>query len=139
MVTSIGGDAAPRHTPDEYDVGSRDPRVDIFVAQRPWGEFRQFVSNEQVTVKIISVSPGQRLSLQRHSHRGEMWQILDGPMDITINDRQFVAQPGESVWVPHGAVHRLGNSGDAPCRILEVAFGHFDEEDIVRLEDDYTR
>ena len=96
-------------------------------------------SNETVTVKIITVVPGHRLSLQRHTHRGELWQILDVPMDITVDDREFVAQPGESVWVPHGSVHRLGNSGDRPGRILEVAFGLFDECDIERLQDDYTR
>ena len=70
---------------------------------------------------------------------GELWQILDVPMDITVDDREFTAQPGESVWVPHGSVHRLGNSADRPGRILEVAFGLFDEGDIERLQDDYTR
>jgi hypothetical protein len=33
----------------------------------------------------------------------------------------------------------MGNSGDQPGRLLEVAFGHFDEADIERLEDDYAR
>jgi mannose-1-phosphate guanylyltransferase/mannose-6-phosphate isomerase len=107
--------------------------------ERPWGKFQQFVSNEQVTVKIITVEPGHRLSLQRHEHRGEMWQILDGPIDITVGDRTWPAQPGELVWVPCGATHRMGNSGSRPSRLLEVAFGHFDEDDIERLEDDYAR
>jgi mannose-6-phosphate isomerase len=111
----------------------------MFVVERPWGQFQQFVSNETVTVKIITVEPGHRLSLQRHRHRGEMWQILDGPIDIVVDDRQWQAQPGEVVWVPHGAVHRMGNSGGEPGRLLEVAFGHFDENDIERLEDDYSR
>ena len=131
-------DFAPRVTPDAYDVGNRNPTTDIFVVERPWGQFQQFVSNEQVTVKIITVQPGHRLSLQRHEHRGEMWQILDVPIDITVGERTWVAQPGESVWVPHGATHRMGNSGAAPGRVLEVGFGYFDESDIERLEDDYT-
>jgi mannose-6-phosphate isomerase len=127
------------HTQSEYDPGDRDPTVDIFAVERPWGKFQQFVSNEQVTVKIITVEPGHRLSLQRHEHRGEMWQILDGPIDITVGDRTWPAQPGELVWVPCGATHRMGNSGSRPSRLLEVAFGHFDEDDIERLEDDYAR
>ena len=127
------------HTQSEYDQGDRNPTVDIFVVQRPWGQFQQFVSNETVTVKIITVQPGHRLSLQRHQHRGEMWQILDGPIDITVGDRTWPAQPGELVWVPCGATHRMGNSGSRPSRLLEVAFGHFDEDDIERLEDDYAR
>ena len=99
------------HTQSEYDQGDRNPTVDIFVVERPWGQFQQFVSNETVTVKIITVEPGHRLSLQKHEHRGEMWQILDGPIDITVGEREWLAQPGEMVWVPWGATHRMGNSG----------------------------
>ena len=132
-------DLAPAHTPEDYDLGDRNPAEDIFVAERPWGQFQQFVSNEQVTVKIITVQPGHRLSLQRHDHRGEMWQVLDVPIDVTVDDRTWSAQPGETVWVPRNAVHRMGNSGERPGRLLEVGFGHFDEADIERLQDDYAR
>ena len=127
------------HTPDDYVLGDRDPTDDIFVAERPWGTFQQFVSNEQVTVKIITVEPSHRLSLQRHNHRGEMWQVLDVPIDITVDDQTWTAEVGETVWVPRGSTHRMGNSGSQPGRLLEVAFGHFDEGDIERLQDDYAR
>lgn len=109
------------------------------IAERPWGRFRQFTSGQPVTVKLITVEPGHRLSLQKHDHRDEFWQILDTPMEVTVGDRSWTAQVGEQVWVPSGAVHRLGNSSDRPCRILEIAYGDFDEGDIERLDDDYTR
>ena len=51
----------------------------------------------------------------------------------------WCSAPGDRVLVPAGAVHRLGNSGTEPLRVLEIAFGHFDEDDIERLEDDYAR
>ena len=41
--------------------------------------------------------------------------------------------------MPQGARHRMGNSGTAAGRLLEIAFGTFDEGDIERLEDDYAR
>jgi mannose-6-phosphate isomerase len=116
-----------------------DPRAQVFVADRPWGQFQQFVENAPVTVKIITVQPGHRLSLQRHHHRGEFWQVLDVPIDITVDDRSWTAQPGEQVWVPQGSTHRMGNSGELPGRLLEIAHGDFDEGDIERLQDDYTR
>ncbi|WP_460461000.1 phosphomannose isomerase type II C-terminal cupin domain [Angustibacter peucedani] len=119
--------------------GALDEGLASFVVERPWGQFQQFVENERVTVKIITVQPGHRLSLQRHSHRGEFWQVLDVPIDICVGDRQWVAQPGEQIWVPCGALHRMGNSGSEPGRLLEIALGDFDEADIERLEDDYTR
>ena len=127
------------HTQSEYDQGDRNPTVDIFVVERPWGQFQQFVSNETVTVKIITVEPGHRLSLQTHDHRGEFWQVLDVPIEVTVGERTWTAQPGEAVWVPCHAVHRMANQGQQSGRLLEIAYGEFDESDIVRLEDDYAR
>ena len=127
------------HEAVEYVVGDRDPRGDIFSVERPWGEFKQFVSNETVTVKVITVAPGHRLSLQSHGQRGEMWQVLDGPIFVEVDDHAWAAQPGETVWVPRGAMHRMSNPGSASGRILEVAFGYFDEGDITRVQDDYHR
>lgn len=112
---------------------------EVFVAERPWGKFQQFLSNEAVTVKIITVNPGHRLSLQTHGHRDEMWQVLDVPIDIQIDDHIWTAQPGERIWAPQGCRHRMGNSGTEPGRVLEIAFGDFDESDIERLQDDYAR
>lgn len=116
-----------------------DRASDVFTAQRPWGDFQQFVTNEPVTVKIITVAPGHRLSLQRHARRDELWQALDVPLDVTVGERTWSLGAGERAFVPVGTAHRMGNSGDRPARVLEVAFGHFDEADIERLEDDYTR
>lgn len=121
------------------DEVADDRTRDVFVAERPWGEFQQFVTNEQVTVKIITVQPGHRLSLQTHGQRGEMWQVLDVPIDVEVDDRSWSARPGERVWAGRGSRHRMGNSGTRPGRVLEVAFGHFDETDIERLQDDYAR
>jgi mannose-6-phosphate isomerase-like protein (cupin superfamily) len=122
-------------------VTSRHPsRADqLFVAARPWGQFQQFVANEQVTVKIITVQPGHRLSLQKHGNRDEMWQVLDAPIYVEVDGRSWDAQVEEIVWVPAGAEHRMTNRGDRPGRLLEIAFGDFDEDDIVRIEDDYAR
>lgn len=116
-----------------------DPTADICVSQRPWGEFMQLACNTPVTVKIITIEPGQRLSLQRHEQRGELWQILDGSIDVTIGTFERMATPGEIVWIPQGTVHRMTNCGETAGRVLELAFGEFDEDDIERLDDDYGR
>ncbi len=116
-----------------------DRRDDVFVVQRPWGSFQQLASNEPVTVKTITVQPGQRLSLQRHEQRAEMWQVLSGHLDITVDDRTWSAAEGELVWIGVGQLHRLGNSTTEPGTLLEIGFGHFDEDDIERLHDDYSR
>lgn len=116
-----------------------DPRPDMFVEERPWGRFEQLVCNQPATVKIITVLPGCRLSLQTHAGRAEFWRVLDGTVDLTVGEETRPAGPGDEAWIPIGAIHRIGNSGEAPARILEIAFGDFDEGDIVRLDDDYHR
>jgi mannose-6-phosphate isomerase-like protein (cupin superfamily) len=118
---------------------SPETQLNVFVSERPWGSFQQFVENQPVTVKIITVQPGHRLSLQRHAHRAEMWQALDVPMTVRVGKQTWTLEVGERLVVPAGELHRLGNDTDQPGRILEIAFGDFDECDIERLEDDYTR
>ena len=117
----------------------RDILDAIEVSERPWGRFEKFVENQAVTVKVITVDPGQRLSLQRHDHRAEMWRALDEPVTAEVDGDLTTLQAGDTVLVPQGGVHRLGNPGSRPARILEIAFGDFDEADIERLEDDYRR
>ena len=108
-------------------------------SERPWGRFEQFATNEQVTVKIITVEPGQRLSLQRHQLRSELWTIIDGPVDVEVSGIPGSLNSGEHIWIPQLAMHRMGNSSPQTVRVLEVAFGHFDEDDIERFDDDYER
>lgn len=116
-----------------------DRTRDVFVVERPWGHFQQFATNEPVTVKVLTINPGQRLSLQHHAARHEMWQVLDHPVEITLGERTWQAQPGDLVWVPVGTPHRMGNTGEQTARLLELAFGDFDEDDITRVQDDYRR
>ena len=111
----------------------------LISSERPWGHFDQFATNEQVTVKIITVEPGQRLSLQRHRMRSELWTVIDGPVDVEVSGVPDSLTSGEHAWIPPLAMHRMGNSSANTVRVLEVAFGHFDEEDIERFDDDYER
>ena len=116
-----------------------DPRSAMFIEERPWGTFEQFCLNEPTTVKIITVQPGQRLSLQTHSTRAEFWRILDGSLDVTVAQETQRASAGASFWIPVGTAHRLSNPTATPGRVLEIAFGNFDEGDIERLHDDHGR
>ncbi|MEU5883233.1 phosphomannose isomerase type II C-terminal cupin domain [Spirillospora sp. NPDC047279] len=113
-------------------------RLDIVTDERPWGRFERFTLNEASTVKIIHVAPGQRLSLQRHRHRDELWVALDAGAVFEVAGRRIEPEVGERVLIRAGDTHRMGSAGPA-VRVLEVAFGDFDEDDIERLEDAYGR
>ena len=108
--------------------------------EKPWGRFEQLTHNAPSTVKIITVEPGGALSLQYHHLRDELWIVLDAGARIELGTEVFEPQAGVKVFIPRTTPHRLSASGgDRPVRILEVSFGQFDEDDIVRLDDVYGR
>jgi mannose-6-phosphate isomerase len=108
-------------------------------SRRPWGGFTQYCLNTQSTVKLIEVAAGSELSLQRHSHRAELWIALDDSLLVEVAGRSWTPAAHEEIWIPAGATHRLSAPGERGGRIVEVAFGHFDEDDIERLSDRYGR
>jgi mannose-6-phosphate isomerase len=105
---------------------------------RPWGRFRQYANNEAVTVSLMTVQPNQRLSLQSHTGRAELWIVLDAGAIVQVNDAVMHPDAGDEIWIPANARHRLSSAGPA-VRVLEVAFGNWQQDDILRYEDDFNR
>jgi mannose-6-phosphate isomerase len=109
-------------------------------AVRPWGSWLVLDVGPGYKVKRIKVNPRSRLSLQAHQHRSEHWVIVQGTATCRVGRRQAVAGAGDRVDVPLGAVHRIANVHDEELIIIEVQLGRYTEEDdIVRLDDDYGR
>jgi mannose-1-phosphate guanylyltransferase/mannose-6-phosphate isomerase len=106
---------------------------------RPWGKFEQFTWNEKTTVKIITVNPGQQLSIQRHQKRSEFWVALDDGLITYLEGEWRVLHKGGTFHIAANKIHSIRNEYKTPARFLEIAFGHFDEDDIERLEDKYGR
>ncbi len=105
---------------------------------RPWGNFERFTLNQQTTVKIVTVNPGESISLQTHEHRDEFWRVLSGSGKVVIDGIEHDAKTGEQFFGKRGNKHRV-EGGPSGMQILEIAFGEFDETDITRLEDRYGR
>lgn len=105
---------------------------------RPWGNFVEFVKNQPCTVKIITVEKGQSFSLQYHEDRDEFWRILSGDGVATVGGARKDIIPGEDYFVPRKSLHRI-EAGSEDVILLEIAYGNFDESDIVRVEDKYNR
>lgn len=112
--------------------------MDIYSEDRPWGSFEKFHENEQCTVKLIYVNANSRLSLQYHSERWEFWKIVKGSAEVQLEEKLLILKEGESLVIPMRAKHRVKAVG-GQCIILEISYGRFKEDDIVRLEDDYRR
>lgn len=140
-----------------------------FDFERPWGGFlvvnetqaqkfaNQFfdgIAIERLKIggklspKILIVSPNSRLSWQYHHRRAEVWRVYQGTVGIirsNDNDQKpiLTLNEGDQVRLNQGERHRLIGF-DQQAVVAEI-WQHTDlnnpsnEEDIVRLQDDFGR
>ena len=109
-------------------------------ANPPWGQWEVLLSEEKYQVKRIIVLPGHRLSYQTHKYRCEHWVAVQGQGVITLEGREIILNPGETVDIPAEAAHRVANRSSETFVFIEVQRGSYlGEDDIVRLEDSYGR
>jgi mannose-6-phosphate isomerase-like protein (cupin superfamily) len=128
-------------TPDKKKQTEEMTRFknDIVEDIRPWGKFRSFPHRSAGSIKIITVNPGETLSLQYHKRRSEFWVVLDRGLEVTVGDKVWQPGKNEEIFIPAQAPHRMKCIGDTSARIMEIWIGDSDESDIVRLEDKYGR
>jgi mannose-6-phosphate isomerase len=112
----------------------------MYSETRPWGSFYVLDEGAGFKVKRIAVTPGGRLSLQSHKHRGEHWTVVTGTATVTVGTRVTGLQRSEHIDIPQGEKHRLENLSSGMVEIIEVQFGDYlGEDDIIRYDDVYNR
>lgn len=111
---------------------------------RPWGVFQVLLEGPTYKVKEIVVNPGERISLQSHKYRSEVWVCVKGKGtamlegDVVFDERKLY--PGKTAYIPAETQHRLINTGLEELVIIETQIGtYLGEDDIVRYQDDYGR
>ncbi len=133
---------------------------------RPWGGFHcihpddldKFIEDHFGTItinktlplspKVLIVKPGKRLSWQYHHRRMELWKVLEGPVGIMLSETDgetsvVTYQRGDVVCIETGWRHRL--IGLETQGVVAELWCHTDitnpsdENDIVRVQDDYGR
>ena len=104
------------------------------------GVYKILCEEERFKIKRIIVTPGKRLSLQYHHHRSEHWVVVRGTALVTIDGQEQFVHEGASIFIPQNARHRLENPGKIDLEIVEIQGGSYlGEDDIVRLDDDFSR
>ena len=110
------------------------------VFHRPWGSYTNLFKGKEFLIKELYVKSKGILSLQKHFHRAEHWVVTHGIPRITLNKSKFLKKPGETIYIPLGAVHRIENPFKKPVKIIEAQIGSIlKETDIVRYQDIYGR
>jgi len=102
----------------------------------------------KLSPKILVVAPGKRLSWQYHHRRAEIWQVVSGTVGVVTSptDEEHALKllnPGDVIRLNQGERHRL--VGLEGWGVLAEIWQHTDagnpsdEDDIVRVQDDFGR
>lgn len=102
----------------------------------------------KLSPKILIVAPEARLSWQYHHRRAEIWQVVEGMVGIKRSNTDEEGElkeygPKDQVKLQQGERHRL--IGLADWGIVAEIWQHTDasnpsdEDDIVRVQDDFGR
>ena len=137
--------------------------------QRPWGGFlvidedqaqdfsNQFFKginieelkiSDKLSPKILIVNPESRLSWQYHNRRAVIWKVYQGKVGVITSEDDIqkeieIYSEGDQITLKQGERHRLIGLDDY-CLVAEI-WQHTDknnpsnEEDIVRVQDDFGR
>ena len=107
---------------------------------RPWGNFHIIAKGNGYQIKEMNVNPKNKQSLQKHKHRSEYWQVIEGEGKVYLEDSEIKLKPGDNIFIPKGSLHRLENTHSHNLLIVEIQIGKIiSEDDIERIEDDYGR
>ena len=107
---------------------------------RPWGKFENLLDSVNCKVKRIEVNPKKRLSLQYHNFRSEHWLVVHGKAHIHLDGKNFILNSGESIDIPVKSHHYIENKSNKKLTIIETQLGsYFGEDDIIRIDDPYSR
>jgi len=115
--------------------------------QREWGYYRELYEGDGFKVKELVIDPHNRLSMQRHQHRSETWNIVSGKASVVTNWRTYDdLNPfdGGNLWNLHrdnpfniskNTWHQGRNDSDEPAHIVEIWKGDIlTEDDIERYD-----
>tara|TARA_R110002110_G_scaffold3883_2_gene20107 strand:+ start:1657 stop:2151 length:495 start_codon:yes stop_codon:yes gene_type:complete len=107
--------------------------------ERAWGNFTVLLDEANMKVKKIVIHKDKRLSLQLHTKRQELWYVASGSGEIQKGNNLIDISNGDEIFIDKYEVHRVKNNGLIDLVIIEIQTGVCNEDDIIRIEDDYGR
>ena len=136
---------------------------------RPWGGFLVIDENDslkfiniffndinlkptqlgsKLSPKVLIINPNSKLSWQYHNRRAEIWKVFKGSVGVSKSkgneEKPYnILNEKDHIWIENGERHRLIGLDDyAVVSEIWIHKDHLnpsDENDIVRLNDEYGR
>jgi mannose-6-phosphate isomerase-like protein (cupin superfamily) len=108
--------------------------------EKPWGMEEVWAETPKYVGKYLYINRGHRLSKQYHEKKEETIRVISGTLILEIGsgpDQIMHLDPGEIYHVTPHTIHRFGASVHDDVVLVEVSTPELD--DVVRLQDDYSR
>ena len=102
---------------------------------RPWGYYKVLYEGEGYKVKELVINPHSSLSMQRHEHRSESWNLVSGSACVILNGEKVQLEKDKDIFIPKNTWHKGINESDNPAHIIEIWRGEsslLNENDIER-------
>ena len=102
---------------------------------RPWGYYKVLYEGEGYKVKELVINPHSSLSMQRHEHRSESWNLVSGSACVILNTEKVQLEKNKDIFIPKNTWHKGINESDNPAHIIEIWRGEsslLNENDIER-------
>ena len=105
--------------------------------EKPWGYELIWAHTDDYVGKLLHINKGHRLSKQYHQIKEETIYVLQGVLHNYDGDDNITKiKPGENFHIRPHQIHRFA-ADDGDVELMEVSTPHLD--DVIRLEDDYSR
>jgi cytidyltransferase-like protein len=161
MIFANGGDRTDTTTPEyevygdyrwcefAWGVGGKDKKNSSSwilkewsqpTTERGWGKYTILDKGDGWQVKQLEFYQGHALSDQRHFKRSEHWHVVDGVINMFLEDKNgnkttTLLTPGDSIDIPSGYWHKAVNIDNKPAKVIEVWLGkELTENDIERRD-----
>ena len=107
---------------------------------KPWGHEEIWAETDRYVGKLLCINAGHKLSLQHHEIKDETIRMLQGVMDLEIENEHGSMETirmttGMTAHIAPYRIHRMVAVTDV--ELVEVSTPELD--DVVRHQDDYGR
>jgi len=161
IIFANGGDRTTGNTP-EQDMWAQDTSVEFVfgvggedkknssswilkdwsqpTTERAWGKYTILDKGNGWQVKQLEFYEEHALSDQRHFKRSEHWHVVDGVINMFLEDKSgnktsHLLVPGDSIDIPVGYWHKAVNLDNKSAKVIEVWMGQeLTEDDIERRD-----
>ena len=106
--------------------------------EQPWGTYKvitRFTSRSGIRflVRHVCIHNGESFRYQQHSHREEIWTIMDGTGCSVLDGKTKVLQGGDVVHIHKGQKHAI--KAVTALELIELQIGNdLSEDDIECFE-----